>query len=392
MNNMLSITESREKFDYISVNFVDMSMHNGPAVNEIEFNRWLLSSFSKSLLLSPVAVSELHGLKQVALGRCTLRRPIRFILTQIEVAKAIARLARRDGAIYYRHSRLSVLPILLKWLRPDLRLLATRLNGTRSADAAIEKGIKARLSGLVELADWALRKHIARTAEWVDTTTPQMAANLASVAGRKVEYVPNGVNCAQFKPIPAKLRSEFRAEHGIPQDAIIVGYAGGFPTQRGALQALEIVQHREDAYAIVIGKLTTDEELRLKHPRVLCFGKVPYNHVSQLIGQFDVGLSFDVPERVALIGNSQQKLRQYLACGVVTITASTDLPLREDPILGCDLFVGELSIIEAYDRVVRLLEPRHRRHRYEFARSNLSPSRIFGRRHEKIESREATDR
>jgi glycosyltransferase involved in cell wall biosynthesis len=44
-------------------------------------------------------------------------------------------------------------------------------------------------------------------------------------------------------------------------------------------------------------------------------GLVPYERVPSFVNAFDVGISLDVEERLSAIGNSSQKVRQYLACG-----------------------------------------------------------------------------
>jgi glycosyltransferase involved in cell wall biosynthesis len=44
-------------------------------------------------------------------------------------------------------------------------------------------------------------------------------------------------------------------------------------------------------------------------------GSVPYEQVPYFVNAFDVGISFDISTRLTNIGNSSQKVRQYIACG-----------------------------------------------------------------------------
>jgi len=63
-------------------------------------------------------------------------------------------------------------------------------------------------------------------------------------------------------------------------------------------------------------------------------GVVPYEKVVDYINCFDVGIALDTIERLEEIGNSSQKIRQYLACGIPVICGEGTNRFIEEENLG----------------------------------------------------------
>lgn len=369
-----------------SLNFIDLRLNSGPAVNETEFNRWLLRAEPNAILYSPHCTGRLGANVQsriVAFGEYSLRSPVNGILVQLELARALARALAPGGILYYRHSRLAFAIHLLRKRRPDIKIAMTRTHPSGSDTAISKPMIKRLFSSIIEKIDIRLRVHIARTVQWIDCVTPLQAVQLRAETGRSVEVVMNGVNTEVFIPLSKDQRAEVRCELDIPEGAIVVGYCGGFPEQRGAREITNLVRAEQNVYGIIVGKLPEDTLASFSHERMRLLGEISYEQVARLVGVFDVAVAFDLEGRSNVVGNSNQKVRQGLACGAWILTQGADLPFQERPVLGTN--------VEARDpitlgRVLRHAKPllQRRSERVEFAREYLDTKTIFENRHHAI--------
>jgi glycosyltransferase involved in cell wall biosynthesis len=168
---------------------------------------------------------------------------------------------------------------------------------------------------------------VLRNAVFVDACTSQLVINYRKrFKLQNISMVDNAVNTERYY---VKDKIESRVKCGLNQFGRIVGYCGGFPSQRGARQLIQIAGRLIDAYDdcgfLIVGN---DSELNVLkksvkrdrlEDRVIFTGTVQYEKMPDYINCLDVGIALDKPEKVKFVGNSSQKIRQYLACGVPVI-------------------------------------------------------------------------
>lgn len=377
---MIDQLDGSARLAYVS--FVDASLPNGPGVNEREFIRWLSARAPGAYALVVKKLPDVTGLQQRVIGRVSLRNPFRHLLAQLKALCLLRRALPNQAILYYRHSRLVILVPLLRLVRPDVRVAAVRVSGAKLSDSAAISGVRGCIARLVESLDWTLRRYLARTCLWVDCVTDIQASTLADASGSEVHVVPNGVNTRDFQPLCLAEREAARQAVGLPAGAVVIGYCGGAPMQRGAVQVREAVEAGEDVYGLVVGRLSESEANSLSHPRLVLYGEVEFEAIPPLVGMMDIGLAFDDPHRAALVGNSNQKVRQYLACGAFVVTHQSDIDFRNRPFLGLDLPAG--GSVSAEWMPVAVAQLGKRDARVSYARQSLEVTKIFDERHEKV--------
>ena len=372
-----------KRYEISSLNFIDLMGNSGPAINEIEFNNWLCRNCANVLIVTPNESGRVvmgQDGKIFAIGRMSIKRLPEFIFKQIVVVILLAKTLGHGALLYYRHSRLSFAVVLLRIFRPDVRLVVHRAHPA-GGDVGISESKIRRFTGrLIEVLDSRLRTLVYRFAEWIDCVNSQQASLLAKEAGREVRVVMNGVNVDRFSSVPDEAKWSVRDKYRIPRDSVVIGYCGGFPVQRGARQIRALLDLNEAMWGIVIGKLSSDEAEELMHPRLLLLGEIPYEDVPTHVAVFDIAVAFDLPERSAIVGNSNQKIRQGLASGAWVLTSNSDIDLDGRPWLGKDVDSRDLA---AQQQAIITAAPylQQRQRRIDFARLELDIDAIFSRRH-----------
>jgi glycosyltransferase involved in cell wall biosynthesis len=192
------------------------------------------------------------------------------------------------------------------------------------------------------LIRYVLRR-VVRRACVIDSTTNELRSLLIKEVGASPSstfVVPNATNTVRFRPLDY---SEKRKALGIPQGGVVVGYAGGDPLERGGREVIEVVARLRaegmDAYGLVVGGRASDL-LRFAQQYEIAGqfhapGRVDYATMPDWINLIDIGIALDRSKRAAQIGNSYQKIRQFIACGRFIITQIDD----SDPIAECPLVV-----------------------------------------------------
>lgn len=380
---------SSNKVSIASLNFVDMRCNSGPAVNEVEFNTWLLENFEDVRVYSPHESDRLGGeflTKTTAMGGHTLRAPINFLRQQLHISKLLSEDLELNGILYCRHSRLCFATAMIQRKRPDILLIMTRCHPAGSDTAMSMSSPKRLLAAAIDWLDEKLRKHIFRNAHWVDCVTEVQAKQLEKDLERPVNVVMNGVNTNRFYPRSISKRCIVRRKLDIPEDAIVVGYCGGFAEQRGAKDVAAAVSGSPKIFGIIIGSMSDEICKKMANERIRFLGELDYEAVGEFIAIFDVAVAFDAEGRADSIGNSNQKIRQGLASGAWILSQGSDLPFDEMPYLGCH--VSERSAENLVANITAGQMYFHRREeRAAYAREYLSTDRIFRERHGKIERR-----
>ena len=157
----------------------------------------------------------------------------------------------------------------------------------------------------------------------------------------KLLKVENSVNIKRFYPINKK---EIKLKLGLAQFNKIAGYVGGSPSKRGAKQLVEISPKLKEQHLkwgiVIVGDDSQTHILKKRAKQLgtenlfVWAGIVPYEKVVDYINCFDIGIALDTNERLEKIGNSSQKIRQYLACGVPVICGKGTNRFIEEENLG----------------------------------------------------------
>ena len=307
---------------YISA--ADVSVGNGPGVNENEFIHALHGLIGdRAHFLVPRPSEPVDDLPANALTSCAPHRryhPLRFslhVISQIRAANRLLRERHFDLLVF----RIDVFPFVPFYLTRRHRLpYAIKTLGTGALDALEKRGWFARL--LAPLNRWMFRSLVSR-ALVADTDSEGHAVALRQrlrVGEREVVWIDNAVNTARFAPGG---QLEARRALGLAAFDPVIGYVGSRPWERGGAQLLEAAARllpRFPGLGVVIvgsgepvaGMQRRAHELGLAE-RCHFPGYVPYRRIPLYVKSLDVGVSISVaPERAV---NSELKVRQYLACG-----------------------------------------------------------------------------
>ncbi len=189
-----------------------------------------------------------------------------------------------------------------QFLAPTAWLLAKRAPARRVMNvsdrwprSAVDLGVltNARLVRAFE----ALERWSYERSDLVTVQTEGIAEGVeASAPGTDVELWPNGVDLSLFTP--AGRDPEVRRRHGIPDDAVVVGYAGNL----GRAQALEqvaeaaaLLADRDDIWFLVVGAGPCRDDLaaavgRLALRRFVLAPPVPKVEVPALQAAWDLSV------------------------------------------------------------------------------------------------------
>jgi glycosyltransferase involved in cell wall biosynthesis len=164
-------------------------------------------------------------------------------------------------------------------------------------------------------------------ASFIDVCTTQFYNNYRKVYQlRNIGIIENAVNTDRFFPLD---RDECKRKCGLERFEKIVGYCGGYPSQRGGRQLVEISSKLIERYPgcglLIVGDDAELENIKKKadesgvKDHIIFTGVVNYEKLPVYMNCLDVGVGLPSRERVYSQGSSSQKIRQYLACGIPVI-------------------------------------------------------------------------
>jgi glycosyltransferase involved in cell wall biosynthesis len=194
------------------------------------------------------------------------------------------------------------------------------------------------------------------------TTSRYIADGIVNigVSPGKIQVVPTGVDTEFFTP--DNDGSIFRKEYGIPPEASLVGYVGVIRIDKGIpdlLRAFKAVkQKKEDAYLVLIGKGSQDDEVRSLLRELSLKGSAAHLGFMEDVRQPLSGLDVFVHPAIHPEGVPQGVL-QAMSCGVPVIASDVG-GVNEVAIDGrtaLSVPPGEPAILEA--AILKLLEDRN---------------------------------
>ena len=382
------------------VSMVDVSQPDGPGVNEREFMVSLLRKFGERvhvLAPTPWAACPDINVRQTTFYRNSSKRsPLKFLLRQLDLKSKVQRLVNvklpAEQSFDLVVVRVGVLPLGFYLARRMHVPYAVKTFGaiqefTRNTGL---KGLVCKSLGGLNLF---LFRGIIDRALAVDTCTSlsfQSHEKEFGLSPDRLLFQENAANVQRFRPQEtSKCRSALEIGHFNP----VLGFVGGYPVDRGGMEMLEVATRLLGRYpqlgVVIVGGIGADrlrrraKELGIED-RAVIPGQVPYDEIPRYVNSFDVCFALDRPDRFRRVGNSYQKVRQYLACGkpVITCVSDDSALLRENLVESVD--ADNPDAIEAATR--RLLGQtdttrlHHAQRAVAYARKHLSTEAALNRR------------
>jgi len=342
------------------VSAADVSVGNGPGVNENEFIHALHGAIGeRAHFLVPRPGEAVDDLPTHALTFCAPHgryHPLHFprhVLSQIRAANRLLRERSFDLLVF----RIDVFPLVPSYLTRRHRLpYAIKTLGTGALDVLGARG--AQLGKAFAPLNLAMFRRLVTGALAADTDSQLHAEELRRRLGQseaKIVWIDNAVNTGRFHP-----DSTGAARRALGLDGLdpLVGYVGSRPWERGGAPLLEAAARLSARWprlgVVIVGAGEPVAALQRRAAalgiaeRCRFPGYVPYRQIPTYVNSLDLGVSISLrPERQV---NSELKVRQYLACGK---------PIVVSP--GSNEFVSEQgfgSVVEPgdLDGITRALE------------------------------------
>ena len=318
------MTNLFEEGRILYISSIDVSIGNGPGVNEREFIVALYETIGdRAHFLIPQPREKIVDLPSEVCTFCHPhnRNPLNYwshIASQVKQANKI--LSERDFDLVV--IRVGVLPFShLSILRRHPIPYAVKTLGLGPLTVLDEKG---GLPGkaLNQLNRSMFRKLVsnALVADSDSILHVEALQRLLGVDSNAVVWIDNAVNIKRFAPssIPAA-----RKELGLERFDPVIGYIGSRPWERGGMQLIQVAPRLLSKYpnlgVVIIGEGKEVEDMKKLAQelgvadRCRLDGYVPFDKVPLYINSLDVGVSISLREDRKV--NSELKVRQYLACG-----------------------------------------------------------------------------
>ena len=378
---------------YISI--VDVSQPDGPGVNEREFMVSLLHRFGRRVhVLIPrprEACSDVDTTRTTYYRNPGRWNPFGFLRQQWELKNKIWHLLAQQSFDLVV-LRVGVLPLGFYLTRKMPVPYAVKTFGDYRGFEQ-KAGLKGLIGTSISRFNRFLVRHILAGALAIDTVTEILRKAHAKEFGlptERLRVIENATNTRRFvAQDPTVARSATQIGNFHP----VLGYVGGRPTERGGMQMLEVAARILDDYSrlgvVIVGKGDLErlrkraQELGIED-HVVIPGQVPYEKIPSYVNSFDVCFALDRADRFRQIGNSDQKVRQYLACGKPVVTRATDDSFLVKENLAAIVEVDDLDAIErATRRFLDWDDPMRRQHAVRvisYVRERLSTEATLSRR------------
>lgn len=318
---------------------VDVSLPNGPGINEIQFILAAATEYGSDV-------------------RFVIPEPSRALPEGFPHDRTVTLppLHRRSPVSWLRHIRAKTQTgrRLLAELDPDYVVI--RMSFLPLAEARIARRAKAAfvktagdgrfasfkqklLSRLVLPLQRLTYGKVLRTARAVDVVTEIHKNSLETVYPAlqgNVHVFDNVADTDVFHPTDS---AQTRGKLGLDKFRYLVGYVGNLADMRGGRELLDCWQHIEQrdevGLVIVSGDQAGIDDLRGHAAelgiadRLTVLGPVPFSEVAEHMGMLDIGVSFRDDD-----GCSELKVRQYLSCGVPVIASAQVNAFMEEAGIG----------------------------------------------------------
>jgi len=312
---------------------VDISLPNGPGVNEREFVWTLqiesgLKGDTVSFIIPKPSndidfkIENVHYMRKPA---GLLNLPLNPVLNYgvLKSIRKIVKDTQHDIFVIRINSSILLVPLALSlWKKP----YCIKTLGNIYKFEKHSSSFKLKISFMVVRKILSL---VLTNALVIDVCTPQFHYNYCKTYNlRNIQVIENSVNTKRFYPMD---KNGCKVRCGLKNYDYIIGYVGGYPSKRGAKQLIDItpmlIQKYPSSAVLIVGEDDGLEQLRSHAEEtgiaehVIFAGVINYQDLNIYMNCLDVGVAFDRLEIINAVGNSSQKIRQYLACGVPIVCA-----------------------------------------------------------------------
>jgi len=372
----------------------DISLTNGPGINEREFVTSLFEAIGdRAHFVIPRPIGGLPvGIPQ---AHCTFSSPHRRHHPLHIIPHIVSQFRAIDNAIAERPYDLLIFrlgPLPISFLHAALRRnvpIVLRHLSTGIATVFNERG--GVVGRLLARPNRYLISQVARRAILSDSVSEQDVQQVVSeygVSKDRVVWIDNAVNTAKF--FPTDTRSA-RASLGLAHFQHLAGYVGNYAWRRGAAQLIEatpqLLRRFPSLGVIVLGSGRGMAQLQQRANELgisrhcVFTGQIPYEMVPQYINAMDVGVSILEPREFAA---SEQKVRQYLACGKPVVATPGSNEFLEANELGSVVAPNDIQGVAQQLERWLLLDDSSRRDFQEralsFVDANFSSTRLMSHR------------
>ena len=323
---------------------VDFSEDSGCSINEFEFCISLYKIFTNNAFFAINIINNQHKNSLVFLQdeNFMFYKPKKLskILDAFKIACKIFLFIKKNN-IDFVVTRLFEPPIVVFILQSVFNLkVAVKTAGTTYINLQ-SLSVNDKIYTFID--KW-LRIKVQKKSFCVDTPTDELAHLVYSETSKKdnLHIVGNATNTDFFRPINQSIA---RKKYGFNANDFILGFIGSAPSEDGGMHMIAIIKKiikdnsktkivivGEDAGLAELKRSTVEKQLK---ENVIFLGKRPYKEMPEIISTFNIGFSF-VPKHILMRnGNSSQKTRQYLSCGIPVITIKKGHEFIDtNPILG----------------------------------------------------------
>ncbi|SEA11120.1 Glycosyltransferase involved in cell wall bisynthesis [Desulfuromusa kysingii] len=323
-------------YRYAYITAVDLSIDNGPGINEREFVKELLASYGERIICiipSPSRPENYSDSRISYVVNHRGRNPFYYLLYLFSLFFKVFKLHRhaRLDALVFRLDLFAIEPIILSSLLRIPFFLKTLAGYTGFSNLASKRQ---RLISLVSLPLYRIATRRAIAADTVSAPYILWQKFIYRLDTDKVHIIRNGANLEMFSPSnKRKLQDEFNLD----RFSYVIGYVGALSALRNIdtlIYALAKVNQEKPVALVLVGEGQGRSEIEALveesglSANVFFTGAIPYAAVPSYMNLFDAAVDLTcVPMKIdqtILNASYSQKIPQYLGCGLPVIAWSVE--------------------------------------------------------------------
>jgi len=319
---------SKDQPVFYFIEEADLSLDNGPGVNEREFVSKLLVCFSDNVVCFAPRPMKQGGRLYEGVHYVTGHRkhhPLFYLLYQLHLLWAVCITAyhKKPTAIVTRPDIFPIVPLVASTLFRVPLFLKTV--GIGSHERLRERFPTLGRYVLSPCAD-AVWNLLIKRAQLIEVTTAEFIDVLCQIfkgADRsRFVVIPNGANTELFRPLD---QHRAQLDLGLTGFSHLVGYTGTLRWYSGIEELINASPYVLERYSnvgfVIVGHGPHEERQRQLakvkgvEDNFLFVGHKPYEQMPIYVNAFDVSTFLLPTSRMEQIGPTSMKIRQYLACG-----------------------------------------------------------------------------
>lgn len=335
----------------------DISLGKGPSVNERTFLNSLNQKIEKLFCIHGKTTNTLNFNLKKSYSKIYSTQRHKFFFPFIELYKFIMTCyIIRKYKIDVIIARIELFPLSIFFLS----LLYKRKIYIKTLGGGLLNSLSNNGFERLNLINNKLIKSILNRCIAVDTVSERFKSKIQKtfdLDSNKIHVIDNGVDLNMFKSIPGSkeiIKSKYKID--LLNYDYIIGYAGNLAYERGGEEVISAVNFLNKRFknktvaGLILGGGESDEILKKNNKdlnNIFFTGNILFEDLPLFISSFDIGFSILKPKNQ---GASAQKVRQYVASNVFTITT----PGQEDFV---EKFkIGKVFEYEKRDRINYYLE------------------------------------